>query len=217
VAEGESQVQTAEIHVGNSGSGALEFTAESTAPWLTVSPDAGIAPATLTLFADPRGFEGGIRGEASVILTAEGPPDQILTIPVTLSMGNTFLDGAKPFPGVPSCAPDVSAQVQITPGGFRRNYATGRFVQQVTLKNAGTRDLPEVSLVLDNLSGNATLLNKSGETACASPVGPYVNIRAGADGLLSPGESVTVVLEFANPSKQSITYDTRALSGSGNR
>jgi hypothetical protein len=217
VAEGESQVQTAELHVGNSGSGDLGFTAESSAPWLTVLPDAGVAPATLTLFADPRGFEGGMRGETQVTLTADGPPDQVVTIPVTLSMGNTFLDGARPFEGVPSCVVDFSTQVSVTRGGFRRNFATGRYLQQVTLKNVGNGELSEVSLVLDDLSGNATLHNKSGDTSCAAPVSPYVRISAGADNVLSSGESVTVVLEFANPGNRAITYDTRVVGGAGNR
>jgi YVTN family beta-propeller protein len=217
VAEGETQVQTAELHVGNSGSGDLGFTAESDAPWLTVLPDAGNAPATLTLFADPRDFEEGMRGEAHVTVTAPGSPDQILTIPVTLSMGNTFQHGAKPFEEVPSCAADVTAQVSVTRGGFRRNFATGRFVQQVTLRNTGSSDLSEIALVLDNLSANAMLQNKSGETACATPVSPYVVVPGGADGVLSPGENASLILEFVNPSNRAISYAVRVLASSENR
>ena len=40
--------QTADLNVGNGGAGRLEFTANSSAAWLTVSATTGVAPATLT-------------------------------------------------------------------------------------------------------------------------------------------------------------------------
>jgi hypothetical protein len=64
------------------------------------------------------------------------------------------------------------------------------------------------------LSGNATLFNASGITSCATPASPYVNVNVGSDNAFGVGESATVVLEFTNPSNQSITYGTRVLSGS---
>jgi hypothetical protein len=119
---------------------------------------------------------------------------------------------------VPVCATNVGAQVSITRGGLRKNSATGRYVQQVALKNAGSSAIAgPVSLVLDGLSSNATLFNKSGNTACATPVSPYINVNVGTDNVLSVGEGVTVVLEFANPSNQGITYTARVLAGSNGR
>ena len=68
--------------------------------------------------------------------------------------------------------------------------------------------------MLDSLSSNATLFNLSGATACAVPAGsPYINIA----GDLNPGASVSVSLQFANPTKAGITYATRVLSGSAPR
>ena len=135
--------------------------------------------------------------------------DQVITIPVTLSVGNTFVVGSSP-----ACAANVSAQATVTRGGFRRNSTTGRYVQQVTLKNTGTSDMAgSVSLVVDNLSSNATLFNKTGDSGCASPIGPYMTIGVGPDNVLSPGESATVVLEFSNPGNQGIAYSTRVLVG----
>jgi hypothetical protein len=104
--------------------------------------------------------------------------------------------------------------VTVTRGGFRRNSTTGRYVQQVTLKNTGTSAIDgSISLVVDNLSSNATLFNKSGDTSCATPISPYKNVGVGSDNVLSPGESAMVVLEFTNSSNQSITYSTRVLAG----
>ena len=118
----------------------------------------------------------------------------------------------------PVCATNVGAQVTVTRGGFRRNPATGRYAQQVTLRNIGSSSIAgPVSLVLDGLSVNVTLFNKSGNTACAAPVSPYINVNVGTDNVLNAGESAVVVLEFANPSNQGITYSTRVLAGSNGR
>jgi hypothetical protein len=107
VGVGESQLQTAELDIGNSGSGNLEFTAQSSAPWLTLSATTGTAPATLTLTADPLGFAGGTTAEANVTLTAVGIPGQAITVPVTLSVGNTFAVGnTNPGGGVDQCPND---------------------------------------------------------------------------------------------------------------
>jgi hypothetical protein len=112
VGVGESQVQMAELDIGNSGSGDLEFTAESSAPWLTLSAAAGTAPATLTLTADPVGFAGGVTEEANVTLTAVGIPGQVITVPVTLSVGDTFSRTIHPSSTTsttPSTAPSTTS------------------------------------------------------------------------------------------------------------
>jgi hypothetical protein len=114
----------------------------------------------------------------------------------------------------PPCAADVTAQVTITRGGFRFNFAAGRYLQSVRLTNAGASPIQgPVSLVFDGLSGGAVLFNASGATACAQPVSPYLALGLGGDEVLSAGETVTVVLQFTNPSNQAISYDTRVLAG----
>jgi hypothetical protein len=116
-----------------------------------------------------------------------------------------------------TCAVDASSQVSIIRGGFRYNRGTGRFMQQVTLTATAAVSGP-VSLVLDNLSGNATLYGATGATTCTTPQGsPYINANVGSDNTLTAGERVTVVLEFVNPSKQGIAYTTRILAGADNR
>ena len=120
--------------------------------------------------------------------------------------------------GPPACAAAVSAQVRVTRGGFRRNSTTGHFVQQVTLQNIGSTPIPgPVSLVLDSLSTNATLVGATGTTSCATPVSAYLNVNVGADNVLTAGETAPAVLEFINPTAAGITYTTRVLAGPNSR
>jgi len=72
-----------------------------------------------------------------------------------------------------------------------------------------------LSLVLDSLSRNAMLINKTGVTANFPPLGsPFVDVMIGADNMLNPGESVSVALEFAKRrAGRDITYSTRVLTG----
>ena len=113
------------------------------------------------------------------------------------------------------CATDISNQLQITRSGYGFNFTTQRFVQMVTFKNISTAPLTgPLSLVLDNLSANATLFNPSGTTACALPAGsPYVNFSVN----LNPGGSTVLSLQFVDPTRTGITYATRVLAGSAGR
>jgi hypothetical protein len=95
------------------------------------------------------------------------------------------------------CADDVTSRIKVTLGAFKRIGATDQFAQMVTLTNIGAVPLAgPLSLVVDNLSANATLVNASASTTCASPAGrPYVNsfINLGA------GASVNLPLIFSDP------------------
>jgi hypothetical protein len=93
VAVGETQLQTASLDVGNSGSGAASFTATSSAPWLTISAGSGTAPASLVVYADPAGLDAGVTAQAKVTLTSVGLPAQVLVVPVELAVGDTFTNG----------------------------------------------------------------------------------------------------------------------------
>lgn len=109
------------------------------------------------------------------------------------------------------CAMDVSGQVTITRGGFRLNHATNTFVQTVTLTNNGA-PLSNISLVLDALSGNATLSGAGGTTQCDAPLGsPWIAVP----GIIATGQSVSITLNFSNPPNAGISYTTRVLAGSG--
>jgi hypothetical protein len=114
-----------------------------------------------------------------------------------------------------SCAIDVTGAIALTYGGFTMNPFTGRFFQTVTLRNNSTGTITgPISLVLDQLSGNATLANATGTTLEIAPAGsPYVNAVVN----LAPGQSVNVSLQFINPSRAAITYLARVLAGPGAR
>jgi hypothetical protein len=111
---------------------------------------------------------------------------------------------------------DVTSLVLVTPGGFVYNHTTQRVVQQVSLTNIGATVLPgSISLVLDSISSNASLFNQNGLTAVMPPLGsPYINVTGSS---LAPGASVTATLDFADPTKQVITYTPRVLAGPGAR
>ena len=118
--------------------------------------------------------------------------------------------------GVPTrgpCANDATSLVAAKRGGYIYSMGTGRFTEMVTLTNtsAGTVTGP-ISLVLDNLSSSVSLENAAGATFCTEPVGsPYATAAGG----LAPGQSVTLNLQFTDPTGVAISYTPRVLAGSG--
>lgn len=123
---------------------------------------------------------------------------------------------ARPTSVAETAATNVTGQVQVIRGGFNYVSATQHFVQQMTLKNVSPTPITgPISLILDNLSRNSTLYNKTGDTMATSPTGsPYVNVTVGS---LNPGAIIVITLEFRDPTNKSITYSTRVLAGSGQR
>jgi hypothetical protein len=118
--------------------------------------------------------------------------------------------------GVPT---DVTSQVTIHYGGFRVNHATGLVSQTLVLTNNGTTPIMgPISLVLDDLTSGVTLTNATGTTAATSPAGsPYINLPLGTAGVLAPGQSVVIVLQFLDPDLVPINYTSRVLAGPGTR
>lgn len=111
------------------------------------------------------------------------------------------------------CASDVSSSVTVTRSGYTFNFGTQQFYQTLTLtNNSGSLISGPFAVVLDGLSSNANLFNSQGVTSCAVPLGsPYISTGAGG---LAPGASASLVLQFTNPTRASITYNTRVLAGS---
>lgn len=91
--------------------------------------------------------------------------------------------------------------VDITRGGIVRDRRTGNYVQQLTIRNYTIAPMTgQLTLWLDGLSSNATLVNSAG-TAGNYVVLPGVSIASGA--------ATTVTLQFANPTNEAINYTTR--------
>jgi hypothetical protein len=114
------------------------------------------------------------------------------------------------------CVVDVTGFVTVGRHGFVLNPVTGRFAQTVTVQNTlATTLIGPISLVLDSLSSNASLFNANGTTDAQQPPAgsPYVNANLN----LAPGQSITLTLQFTDPTRTAITYNTRVLAGPGAR
>jgi acid phosphatase len=116
-------------------------------------------------------------------------------------------------PAFDSTQVNVPAAVRVFRGGFIRNRRTGYIHQDVRLVNTGsTPVVGPINLALDGLSANATLVG-GGFTSRLAPLNsPYVNVNL-PGGRLNQGASVTVTLQFADPTLGGITYTTRVLAG----
>ena len=126
--------------------------------------------------------------------------------PKTAAEASTFVQGP--------CAANVTGSITVSRSGYEFNPGTRLFYQTVKLtNNSGTAITGPIDLVLDNLSSNATLSNEFGVTSCAAPLGsPYV---ANSTASLAPGATVSVSLEFSDPTKATTTYAARILAGAG--
>jgi hypothetical protein len=98
--------------------------------------------------------------------------------------------------------------VNVTQSGYVLNRRLGVVVQQITVTNALSTPLSgPVALVLDNLSSNTVLTNRSGVTADGSP---YLLISNGA---MAAGATINVTLQFATPASGGITYSSHTTYG----
>ncbi|MDQ3814371.1 MAG: Ig-like domain-containing protein, partial [Armatimonadota bacterium] len=194
-----------------------------TATVTPVAPGAGTPTGTVT-FRDGATVlgTGTLNANRQASITTSSLAVGSHTITATYNGNGNFNGSASPVLTQvvnPPCALNVTSQVRITRGSLIRggSYFSGifdstRFRQVVTIENiSGTAITGPVSLVLDNLNG-ATLYNATGSTSCTSPSGsPFINVDLG-DGVLSPNEQATVVLEFSNASS-SLSYTARVLAG----
>jgi CSLREA domain-containing protein len=177
---------------------------------------------------DPSGFGQGQRYLGATTIAVSVSANFSVTLP-TVVFGGQFITATAMYAASTRSsefspwlqlavgnAVDVTSLVQVKRSGFRYNRSTGHFVQNVTLTNTANFTLAgPVSLVLDNLSGNAGLFNKTGVTQQMTPAGsPYIDLAPGG---LAPGASASVSLEFTDPARTAITYNTRVLAGPGSR
>jgi hypothetical protein len=91
VGAGSTQVQSAPISIGNAGSGTLNWTASSSASWLTLDATSGSVdsgdPSILTASADPSGLASGATYTATITIDVSSPAQKAV-IPVSLSVGD---------------------------------------------------------------------------------------------------------------------------------
>ena len=118
----------------------------------------------------------------------------------------------------PACATNVSNQIVVTRGAYHFNPIQPNqqeYSQTVTLNNTGTTTITgPIYFEVSGLGSSVTLLNPSGATTCALPIGTsYVTDSIVS---LAPGTTTQVLLKFRNTNpSQTITYTSRVLAGSG--
>lgn len=167
-------------------------------------------------------WQNGVSSTVQLPAAIFGPDD--FAAPGPLNDAGQFVagDGANYYLLSPSgpCAQDVTSQVQITRSGFRYNRSTGLFALIGSVTNTSGSPIPgPISLVVDNLSTNASLYGIAGDTLCAAPQGsPYVNIGTIGEGqTLAPGASISGAINFIDSAQTGITYSLRVLAGPGGR
>lgn len=173
---------------------------------------------SISLFSEPAAgwssTTGAFQEGASRLYAMDSDGGLILA---TAGSSSSEVSAVGLFHGVPT-ATDVSSEVTVTRSGYVLNLATGRYSQNVTVTNSSANTISgPISLVLDNLSGNASLFNATGTTSFATPAGsPYIT-QFLTTGNLAPGQTVSFSLQFTDPTRAAITYTTRVLAGTGAR
>jgi hypothetical protein len=88
--QGNGNPPSQSVTVYNEGTGALNWTASSNAPWLIASPNSGSTPATLAISVNAAGLVAGTYSGA-VTITSAGATNPPQTINVSLSVTNLLL------------------------------------------------------------------------------------------------------------------------------
>jgi hypothetical protein len=108
----------------------------------------------------------------------------------------------------------ITELVSITPSGYTLNRRTGHVVQQITLKNTSSITVTgPIYFALENLSANTSVTNLTGLTANHNPTSSPYLVASSTD--LAPDATLTLTLEFTNPSSGGITYTARVITGPG--
>ncbi len=139
------------------------------------------------------------------------------TLAASSTINNTNLSATSNAFDITSSGPtDISSDLNVAVGGHHLVIINGKRYVDETLTITNTSDLTfltGISLVLTNLSKNATLSNGNG----TYNGNPYLDIGTPSGGL-AHGQSMTVDLLFLDPTLQAINFGTEEYEGemSGN-
>ena len=107
---------------------------------------------------------------------------------------------------------DVSSEVSVTRGAYRYSFVNRNVYQSVTITNTGSAPIiGPLALILSGLPSGVSLMGGTGVTSGGSP---YLNVLGSAS-VLGVGQSVTVMLDFSDPSLGAISFNTRLVAGQG--
>ncbi|GAB4274790.1 MAG: BACON domain-containing carbohydrate-binding protein [Deferrisomatales bacterium] len=90
VPAGETGLQSAELDLINAGGGSLDWEIVEDVPWLWATPEAGSAPARVTLFADPSWAAPGRMLSTRLVVRSPDPGVAPVTVPVLLAVGDVW-------------------------------------------------------------------------------------------------------------------------------
>ena len=81
--------QSSALTIGNAGSGAIDWSASSDVPWMTIDVVTGTAPSTIIVTANPSGIpdDTGLSGH---IIVAANSLAQTVTVPAGIVIGSLF-------------------------------------------------------------------------------------------------------------------------------
>jgi hypothetical protein len=149
--------------------------------------------------SDFNGSTGGIFGAASSNIYAPDPGSGTGGITITA------IDGVALPPVVPS------SEVATIASGLAYSRVSQTFNGTVTLTNIGASSVSgPLQVVFTGLTSSVTLANATGNLS-GTP-SPYLTVPAVAS--LTPGQSVTVSVQFKNPSNAVINFTPVIYSGS---
>jgi hypothetical protein len=101
---------------------------------------------------------------------------------------------------------DASSQVTVTKSGLIYNRGTRLFYGTFTITNNSAQTIAApIQVVLTNLTPGVTLANATGSFAGSS----YIT----AVGSLAPGASLSVPVQFSNPSNSLINTTVKTYTG----
>jgi outer membrane protein assembly factor BamB len=110
-------------------------------------------------------------------------------------------------PAIVNPITDVSGQVKVIETGLGRNRGTGIWAATLTVTNTNAVAINgPVQVILSKLSVNATMVNNTGVRNGS----PYITV---SPGVLAPGTSVSVSIQFTNPSNGYIDFIPLPVTG----
>ena len=110
--------------------------------------------------------------------------------------------------------PQRGTIVAVGPG--KLNKKTGLYEQNVSVLNLSNTAIPNITYVLDNMTGGTVYIN-DGYTQFLAPLGsPVLGQYSGVTVLLQPGNTMKVKV-IAFDTTGNITYTPRVLAGYGAR
>jgi hypothetical protein len=146
-------------------------------------------------------------GSCNITVNVAGATTGLKSNSVTIT-SNEGGQGNTSVADVTVLAANVSAQVGVTQTGFVRNRATGIWSATMTVTNTGGAVIASpIQVVLTNLTPGVAMTNNSGKFDSS----PYVTVLS--SGSLTPGASLSVSIQFTNPSNGFISFAPVTYSG----